>query len=153
MSPEGIDAEGARLDVAVREQVLEQAREVGDKALERLRGVAEQLPQGALDHVERLHQGPTAERRKAARLSDGAIPVAVHWEAIPNGAGGAVRDHCPTGLAVLLPCPAGVGTLLHVRIPPEMGDIGWVSVEVRYCRKEKGGWVAGCELVSNQPPI
>src|SRR5262249_29165922 len=107
----------------------------------------------AVEHVERLHQDPLAERRKAARLADGPVPVAVRWEALPDEAGGMVRDHCPTGLAVLLPCPAGVGTVLRVRMPAEMGGGGWVTVEVRYCRKEAGGWVAGCELVSNQSPI
>src|SRR5262249_15013999 len=150
MSPEGNDAEATGLDEGLRAQLLEQAKEVSDKALKRLRGVAEQLPQGAVEHVERLHQDPAAERRKAARLADESLPVAVRWEALPNQASGVVRDPCPTGLAVLLPCPAGVGTVLRVRIPAEMGGGGWVTVEVRYCRKEAGGWVAGCELVSNQ---
>lgn len=153
MSTEDTKVEAAHLDVVAREQMLEQAREVSDKALERLREVAEQLPEGALEHIERLHRDPTSERRKAARLADGPLPVAVRLDVPVDETGGLVRDHCPTGLSVLLPCPVGVGTVLHVRIPPELGGGGWVAVEVRYCRKEADGWVAGCELVGNQPPI
>jgi hypothetical protein len=28
-----------------------------------------------------------------------------------------------------------------------------VIVEVKYCRKEEGRWVAGCEILRNQSPI
>jgi len=135
-----------------RERVLEEARAVSEKALERLRGLASQLPEGAVEHVERLHRDPAAERRRAARLADSPLPVAVRLGALHDETG-AVRDHCPTGMAVLLPCPAGVGTVLRVRMPDGLGGGGWVSVEVRHCRKVEGGWVAGCELVGNQPPI
>jgi len=135
----------------VREGMLEEARDVSRQAIQRLRELSGQLPGGALEHVERLHKDPSAERRKAARLGDGSIPVAVRAGSL-HDEGGSVRDHCPTGLGVVLPCPAGVGTILRVLLPPEMGG-GWVTVEVKYCRKEPGGWVAGCELVGNQPPI
>jgi len=136
----------------MRDQLITHAREVSDRAIDRLRRLARQLPEGAVEHVVRLHEDPTAERRKAARLPDGSIPVAVQPEALTGETDGVVRDHCPTGLAVLLPCPAGVGTLLRVRMPPEFGG-DWVSVEVRHCRREADGWVAGCELVGSQPPI
>ena len=151
MSPEGIA--GRQAGEGDRERVMEEAREVSGKALQRLRDLAGRLPDGALEHVERLHECPTAERRKAARLADGSIAVAVRPEARPDETGGAVRDHCPTGLAVLLPCPAGVGALLRVRLPAELGGGGWTTVEVKHCRREAGGWVAGCELIGDQPPI
>lgn len=136
-----------------RERVMEQAKEVGNRALNRLRGLARQLPEGALEYIERLHEDPVAERRKAARLSDRSIPVAVRPEAVLDETGGAVRDHSPTGLGVLLPCPAGVGTLLRVCMPAHLGGGGWVTVEVKHCRKEAAGWVAGCELIGDRPPI
>jgi hypothetical protein len=147
MSLDGTDG----LDEGLRERVMVRAREVAGKALMRLRGLADQLPDGALEYVERLHEDPAAERRKAARLADRSIPVAVRLEILLNE-NGVVIDHCPTGLAVLLPCPAAVGTFLRVRMPTEMGG-GWVSVEVKYCRKDTAGWLAGCELVGEQPPI
>jgi hypothetical protein len=133
-------------------RMITQAREVGGKALERLRGLARQLPQGAIEHVERLHGNPAGERRKAARLADWSIPVAVRPGDLTDESSGVVRDRCPTGLAVVLPRPAAVGTFLRVRLPAGMGG-GWVTVEVRHCREEPGGWVAGCELAGNQPPI
>jgi len=154
MSSKGINlADGPSEDV--HERVMERAREVAGKTLDRLRGLASQLPDGAVEHVERLHEDPLRERRKAARLPDGAIPVAVRPGERPVETGGAVRDHCPTGLSVLLPCPAGVGTVLLVRMPDELGGGGWVTVEVRHCRRDReaGGWGAGCELVGGQPPI
>src|SRR5688500_15195866 len=107
-------------DVQAHERVLEEAREVSGKALERLRGLAGELPEGAVAHVERLHADPAVERRKAARLGDRSVPVAVRLEPHRDESG-AVKDHCPTGLAVLLPCPAGVGTVLRVRMPEEQG--------------------------------
>ena len=64
-----------------------------------------------------------------------------------------MKDHSPTGLAVLLPCPAGVGTILRVRVPPEIARDDWVTVEVKYCRKEGDHWIAGCELLDKQSPI
>jgi len=132
--------------------LLEETREVADRALDRLRDLSKQLPSGALEQVERLHDDPVHERRKAARVGEASLTVAVRREGSPEGGeGSTVKDRCPTGMAVLLPCPAGVGTLLRVRMPPEVGAGGWVTVEVRYCRREGEAWVVGCELLRDQP--
>jgi hypothetical protein len=56
-------------------------------------------------------------------------------------------------VGVLLPGPAGVGTLLRVFMPAQLGGGGWVAVEVKHCRKEAAGWVAGCELIDDRPPF
>jgi len=131
---------------------MEQVREVADKALDRLRDLADQLPKGVVEHIERLHDDPTSERRKSVRVGDDSLPVSI---CVPDetSEAGMVKDHCPTGLAVLVPCPTGVGTVLRVRMPAELGGGGWVTVEVKHCRKAAGGWVAGCELLGDQPPI
>src|SRR4051794_24452145 len=146
-----IEGDEAAPGGAVREQVMEEARGVAERALERLRGLSGELPEGAVEQVERLHRDPASERRKAARLGDAPLPVSVRLGPLPGGTEGAVRDHSPSGLSVLLPCPAGVGTVLRLRLPEQMG--GWVTVEVRHCRREAGGWVAGCELAPGQPPL
>lgn len=132
-------------------QMLDRTREVGDKAIDRLRGLGDRLPGGLVEQVERLHDDPTHERRKAARVADPPLAVAVHMEERSGRTEGtAMKDHSPMGLAVLLPCPAGVGTLLRIRLPTSGA---WVTVEVKHCRKEGAGWVAGCELLENQPLI
>jgi hypothetical protein len=133
----------------LRERVLLEAQEAADKALERLLGVADELPASAVDYVKSLHDNPAAERRKTVRMADdqaGSVVVSPF-----NGPSevGEVIDRCPTGLAVMLPCPAGVGTILLVRMPGGIEGGPWLSVEVKYCRKEAGGWVAGCEVVSD----
>jgi len=136
----------------IYDQMLDETREVASKALNRLRGLGEHLPGGVVEQIERLHQNPGRERRKTARVKDEAIPVTVRAAGLP-ARGTALKDHCPTGMAVVLPCPAGVGTFLRVRVSSEYGEDRWVAVEVKYCRKEGEGWVAGCELLGNQPPI
>jgi hypothetical protein len=146
-------APGPDFPAELYRRMLDETREMADKALDRLRELSNQLPDGVLEQVERLHEDPTHERRKAARVSDLSIPVAVQIVDLAGVTEGtAMKDHCPTGLAVLLPCPAGVGTLLRVRLP-KLGQAEWVSVEVRYCRRQGDRWVAGCELLSNQPPL
>jgi PilZ domain len=149
--PDGRAALPAGLSEDIFRRMLDEAREVGDKVLARLRELGGQLPEGTVEQVERLHYDPTHERRKTARVSDQSLPVAVQ---VAGQAGAtnptAIKDHSPTGLAVVLPCPAGVGTLLRVRMHP--GDT-WVTVEVKHCHKEGAGWVAGCELLGEQPPL
>jgi len=134
------------------QRMMDEAREVSDKAVQRLRDLGGALPSGTVEQVERLHRDPLGERRKVARLSDPPLPVSVRATDLPPVGGSALRNHSPLGLAVLLPCPAGEGTLLRVRLPPDLG-VGWVTVEVKYCRREEGGWLAGCELLAEQAPL
>ena len=148
MSTEVIEVEDDPV-VVVRELVIEKAREVADRALERLRGLTAELPAGTVERVERLHGDPDSERRRAARLSDGEHPVTV---CAAGSVSGWVRDHGPTGLAVLLPGSVEVGTVLRVLLPNELGG-GWVTVEVRHCRPEADGWLTGCELIPGQLPL
>lgn len=149
MSIEGTDAPG----LVIRERVIEKAREVSGKALARLRGLAGELPEGTVEQVERLHRDPSAERRKAARLGDVPLPALIRTVGpLSQKTEGVVWDHSPTGLLVLLAHPLGVGTVLHLRLPQEMGG-GWVAVEVRHCRSAADGWLIGCELVPGQTPL
>jgi len=131
------------------ERALEEARQVSDKALARLRALGDDLPPGLVAQVERLHDDPVAERRKAARVSYPEVPAAVVLSGVESDA--VVRDHSPAGVAVLLPCPAGEGTVLRVRVPPALGGPRWVVVEVKHCHREGRGWVAGCELLDGGP--
>jgi hypothetical protein len=153
MPPERTDGDAGRpgLRSELREWALAEAQEVADKALERLLGVAHELPPSAVDYVKSLHDNPAAERRKAVRMADQAVPVVVSPLNGPSEAG-EVIDRCPTGLAVLLPCPAGVGNILLVRMPGGIDGGQWLSVEVKYYRKEACAWAAGCEVVGDQRP-
>jgi len=151
--PSGTPANRDQSPRATRyERILNEARAVSGKAVERLRELSNDLPDGVIEKVQRLHDNPTGERRKSVRVDDHSLSVLVTATDLQPGET-AVKDHCPTGLAVVLPCPAGVGTVLRVRMPPNFGGEGWVSVEVRYCRKEGNSWVAGCELLGEQTPI
>ncbi|HYT90499.1 MAG TPA: hypothetical protein VEL76_17465 [Gemmataceae bacterium] len=135
-------------------RILDETQEVADKALDRLRMLGNQLPAGMIEQVERLRKDPAHERRKTVRVNDLSIPVAVQIANLAEATDRtALKDHCPTGLAVLLPCPAAVGTILRVRMPAHLGGGGWVTVEVKYCRRAGEEWIAGCELLDEQPPI
>jgi len=149
----GEEVSAPEFDEVIYNRLLDKTRGVADKALNRLRELSDQLPAGTVEQVERLHDNPVKERRKAARVKDSSIPVAVQMVDIPGEGGTAIKDHCPTGMAILLPCPAGPGTILRLRMPPEFGGKEWMTVEVKYCRKTEEGWVAGCELLSEQAPI
>jgi hypothetical protein len=139
------------LCVEVFSRLLNETRGVSEKALARLRKLGDQLPDGMVEQVEQLHDDPSQDRRKAVRVPDEAVPVSLEVAEVSGAADGAVmKDHCPAGLAVRLPCPAGVGTVLHVRMPPELGGDGWVTVEVKHCRREGDGWLAGCEIQGKQ---
>jgi hypothetical protein len=148
MSIEGVELADDPAGV-IRDRVIEKAREVSDRTLERLRGLTAELPEGTVERVELLHGDPDSERRRAARLSDGAHPVTV---CAAGSVAGSVRDHGPTGLAIRLPAPVGVGWVVRVLLPATLGG-GWVTVEVRHCRPDADGWLAGCELVPGQPPL
>jgi hypothetical protein len=131
-------------------RLLEDVRDFSDRVLDRLRGLGNELPAGLVEQVERLRGGPSRDRRAAVRVPDGPVPVGVRVPGLPEGgAPPALKDRSPTGLALLLPCPAHVGAVLRVRLPPELG--GWVAAEVRHCRREGRGWVAGCELLCHCP--
>jgi len=133
------------LSVDVCGQMLDETREVASKALDRLRRLSDCLPGGVIEQLEQLHKDPAHERRRTARVQAGSLPLAVQLPDLPAAPGQAgIRDHSPRGVAVVLPCPAGVGTLLRIRVPPECA---WLTVEVKHCRREGGHWVAGCELL------
>jgi hypothetical protein len=135
--------------LVIRDRMIEKAREVADRALERLRGLTSELPKGTVERVELLHGDPDSERRRAVRRADGAHPVTV---CAAGSVGGCVRDHGPNGLAIFLPAPVEVGAVLRILLPPPLGG-WWVSVEVKHCRPEAAGWLAGCELIPGQPPL
>jgi hypothetical protein len=138
----------------IQNRMLDETHKVGQKAIDRLRQLSNELPSGVVEQIERLHGDPARERRMTSRVSDSSIPISIHAVGLPRAAGGtAMINHCPAGMAILLPYHAEVGTLLSVRIPLELGAGGWVTVEVRYCRKEGPRWVAGCELLDDQRPI
>jgi hypothetical protein len=133
--------------------LLQELHAVADDILGRLRDLRGDLPGGLVEEVERLYRAPERDRRRTVRVTDPPLHVTVKADGLPEGGDTAVRDHCPRGLAVRLPCPAAPGSFLRVRLPLELGGSDWVTVEVKHCRKEEEGWIAGCELLAEQPPL
>jgi hypothetical protein len=128
------------------DSMLDQMREVAQRTVLGLRRLSNLLPTGVVEQVEHLHEDPIHERRKTVRFNDAAIPVAVEGlDCLET----VIKDHCPKGIAICLPCPAGEGTVMRIRIPPGLAG-QWVLVAVKHCRKEGDKWVAGCEVLSEQ---
>jgi hypothetical protein len=129
--------------------VLDETREVGNKAVLHLRQLSTDLPSGVVEQIEQMHQDPAHERRTVARLQGTSTPATVQGlEGQPT----AVKDRSPMGIALHLPSPVNVGSILRVRVHPER-DGEWILVEVKHCSREGDEWVAGCELLPGQPAL
>ncbi len=129
--------------------VLDETREVGNKAVLHLRRLSTDLPNDVIDQIEQMHQDPAHERRKVARLRGVLTPATVQGLEDKRTA---VKDRSPMGMALRLPFRVEAGSILHVWVHPERhGE--WLLIEVKHCSREGDGWVVGCELLGGQPAI
>jgi hypothetical protein len=123
---------------------LRRARDAADAALGRLGRLRERFPEALPGAVlEQLGRAPADDRRRAVRLQGGAERVVVREHSRRQG-GGEVLDYGPGGLGLRLPWPVGPGAVLRVRAAGAPGP-AWLAFVVRHCRRDGGGWVAGCE--------
>ena len=123
--------------------LLGEAADVAAKAVGRLHDLHDRypadLPPPVLDQIDRAHADPAAERRGAVRLPPDPELVAVRSAGGPEQQA-AVLDRSPGGLSLRLGFLVLPGVVLGVRLYP---DAGWVPVEVRYARPDRGAWVVG----------
>jgi hypothetical protein len=132
--------------------LLDAARGVSARVLDRLvelhADFPADLPGEAIRQLSFLSADVACERRGGLRLSGGlpVVTVLVTWPRDDqlNGTPIPVHDRAPAGLALVLPRPALVGTVLEVQ---GAGMDDRFRVQVKHCYRERDGWVAGCEFV------
>src|SRR5437016_2511892 len=104
--------------------LLDEARGVSARVLDRLvelhADFPADLPGEAIRQLSFLSGDAACERRRGLRLS-GGLPVVTVLAAWPgddllNGTTVPVHDHAPAGLALVLPRPPIVGTVLEMQV-------------------------------------
>lgn len=138
-------------------QLLNEARDVSDRALDRLRALRDQFPtavSGALvEQVERLRSEGAIERRGSLRLNDDLVVTAVTDPSAPaDWSRAEVVDHSAGGLALRLDYPVAEGTILLVWLGPVAPDKGWLPIEVKHCRPDEDGWLIGGQILRRADP-
>jgi hypothetical protein len=134
--------------------LLDEARGVSQRSLERLRLLKEHFPDAltgkALDALERLEADTPPDRRRKPRFADNPARILVSPSRSPGqGVMTRVRDHSATGVCLRLDWPAEVGTILWMRPPTAFPEEPWVPLEVRHCQPAARGWLIGCRFLSN----
>src|SRR5262245_57456644 len=124
--------------------LLREAQEGARQAVARLRALSERYP--AALPAELLAQAAPrpGERRGAPRLPGAGPRAADGWPAPPGGGAALVLEVSAAGLSLWLGWPAVPGETLLVA---PVGDGSWLHAEVRHCRAEGSGWVAGCQVL------
>jgi hypothetical protein len=91
------------------------------------------------------------ERRRWPRRWGNPVNVLVLEASKIKPSPAVVVNRSQGGLALLLDDYHEVGTVLSVRPAEAQGDIPWIQVEVRHCRKAGRQWLAGCQFVEAPP--
>jgi len=118
--------------------------------LDKLRALQQQFPGAvpakALDELEAFLLHPDWDRRVCQRCQSAGATVEVRRVGPPGGKLRArLLDRSASGLGIRLPIPVPVGSFLEI-IPPD--EQGTIVIEVRYCRAETDGWLAGCQVLT-----
>jgi PilZ domain-containing protein len=138
-------------------RLLDEARTISERALERLHTLSNQfpaaLPDELLEQVERIRSDPAHERRRSPRLHESTFPANVTEPADLTGWTGAlVIDRSPGGLALLLHNPVEAGMVLLVWFGSAGDEDAWLPVEVKHCRPEAENWIVGVEFTGRAKP-
>jgi hypothetical protein len=92
------------------------------------------------------------ERRNYPRRRGGDIKIRVtDYGAKEQPIEGFILDRSPGGLCMWLPRPVPAGTILSVRTSTAPDVVPWVHVEVIYCHRHDGYYVAGCQFTHVVP--
>lgn len=133
--------------------LLDEAEGVAGNAVGRLRRLGDRYPSDVpaplIDALERAHTNPSDERRRGVRLGGSLTPAEVRADPTPM-APAQVVDRSAGGLRLRVSRPLPVGFVVGVRVT---ADGRWFPVQVRYCRPDGDGWVAGCEYMAERPKI
>jgi hypothetical protein len=137
------------------DDLLHEAGEVSDKAVDRVRRLCERFPSAVpgseLEQLQRARPDPWAERRRMVRLVGGQEPIEVRTDPPPARPAEAwLLDRSAGGLGLLLDRATEPGAVLGVLLPGAEGD--WFFAQVRHCRPAGNGWVVGCEFLGDRPP-
>jgi hypothetical protein len=138
---------------AVYLKVLGEARAAARAAVARLRTLGQHFPSALPeDLVHQLEQGltdPDGERRKGLRVPAAEADTAViTLEGTGEQMVAQIVERSPGGMALRLNRPLVEGVIVLVR-PASLPAPEMLVVEVRHCRLEEGGWVAGCLVVGD----
>jgi hypothetical protein len=99
-----------------------------------------------------FENGSIREQRQGVRRKGNPIEALItDAEATEEPIHGWVTDRSTNGLCLLLHDEIAVGTQISVKprlAPPTMP---WVKATVRNCKREKDGYVAGCQFVTTPP--
>jgi len=131
-------------------RLLDDARGVSDRTLERLHTLRDQfpsaLPGDLIEQVERIRTDPAHERRRVPRLPEASPTAVAEPDDLAEWARAPILNRSPGGLALLLDHAVEPGTVLLVWSGFAGGD-AWIPFEVRHCRPEGGRWVVGGEFI------
>jgi hypothetical protein len=131
--------------------LLRRAKNLSAHSLNRLRQLAQRYPspplQDLVAYLQRSHDDPEHERRQSPRLlGQGRVTVSTP-EAPTEWTEAQILNRSVSGFCLLLGQEAVVGDILIVWMHEANPEAPWAAVEVRYCRAEQHGWVAGCRFL------
>jgi hypothetical protein len=135
--------------------VLHEAKDVRDKAIDRLHRLCDRFPAAVppllLDQLERSRTDPRAERRATVRFDGGPTRVTVRAGSDPvRRTRAVVLDRSAGGLRLQVRRPHPLGSALSVRLRAD-GRRTWYAAVVRYCRRVGEEWELGCEFQGARP--
>ena len=127
--------------------LLQEARDVADKARERLRSLCEHFPEALpAEDLERLRRTEAWDRRRGVRWPLRQVQIeAQPVDAVGPAAAGRLLDQSVSGVGIWLTWPVPAGTYMHVWVDPTQHDEP-ALVEVKRCQETDEGWVLGCEV-------
>ena len=126
------------------EGLLGRARGVAERVLRRVGSLKQRFPGAGRSPPPAAPRGP--ERRAAGRCAGHAAATA-YGVASPDVLAAWVRDWSAAGLGLWLPQALAPGSLVYVVPAGAAAGVPGVLGQLRHCRPDGAGWVAGLRLV------
>ena len=135
------------------DSLLDEARQVSDKTMGRLRALQEHFPEALsaeqVERLERLRHHDRQDRRRGPRRPVPGLQVETRpADTFGPTAPGRLVDHSQFGVGIWLMQPEAIGTQLYLWGGEEGRDVKPSLVEVRRCEATDRGWLLGCEMLS-----
>jgi hypothetical protein len=100
--------------------------------------------------VELAMPGPGSERRTSARRRGSSVAAFLADDSDLEPTEVWVVDRSLGGVCLLAEAPVEVGSQLRVR-PRHASGPQWTSVRVRFCRRDRNGWMVHCQFLQMPP--